>query len=105
MLGEEKQEMTSLPLRLGMEVGRTPGFSVVFIPLLHLSSLSVLYLAGSFSIFLSGEGAGTSPASTKVCCCYSVPKLCRTLCDPMDCSRPGFPVLHYLPEFAQTHVH
>ena len=28
-----------------------------------------------------------------------------TLCDPMDCSTPGFPVLHYLPEFAQTHVH
>ena len=26
------------------------------------------------------------------------------LCDPMDCSTPGFPVLHYLPEFAQTHV-
>ena len=23
----------------------------------------------------------------------------------MDCSMPGFPVLHYLPEFAQTHVH
>ena len=28
-----------------------------------------------------------------------------TLCDPMDCSMPGFPVLHHLPEFAQTHVH
>ena len=27
------------------------------------------------------------------------------LCDPMDCSMPGFPVLHYLPGFAQTHVH
>ena len=27
------------------------------------------------------------------------------LCDPMDCSVPGFPVLHYLPVFAQTHVH
>ena len=27
------------------------------------------------------------------------------LCDPMDCSTSGFPVLHYLPEFAQTHVH
>ena len=26
-------------------------------------------------------------------------------CDPMDCSTPGFPVLHYLLEFAQTHVH
>ena len=25
--------------------------------------------------------------------------------DPMDCSTPGFPVLHYLPEFAQVHVH
>ena len=28
-----------------------------------------------------------------------------TLCNPMDCSTPGFPVLHCLPEFAQTHVH
>ena len=27
------------------------------------------------------------------------------LCDPMDCSLPGFPVLHHLPELAQTHVH
>ena len=26
-------------------------------------------------------------------------------CDPMDCSMPGFPVLHYLPEFAQMHTH
>ena len=30
---------------------------------------------------------------------------CPTLCDPMDCSTPGFLVLHCLPEFAQTHVH
>ena len=28
-------------------------------------------------------------------CCCSVPKLCPTLCNPMDCSTPGFPVLHY----------
>ena len=35
----------------------------------------------------------------------SLAKSCPTLCDPMDCSTPGFPVLHYLPEFAQTHVH
>ena len=27
------------------------------------------------------------------------------LCDPMDCSAPGFPVLHHPPELAQTHVH
>ena len=37
-------------------------------------------------------------------CCYSVAKFCVTLWGPMDCCRPGFPVLHYLPEFAQTHV-
>ena len=28
-----------------------------------------------------------------------------TLCDPMDCSTPGLPVHHQLPEFTQTHVH
>ena len=37
-------------------------------------------------------------------CCCSSPKLCPTLCDPMDCSTPGFPVPHYLLEFAQAHV-
>ena len=37
--------------------------------------------------------------------CCSVTKSCPTLCDPMNCSMPGFPVLHCLPEFAQTHVH
>ena len=31
--------------------------------------------------------------------------LCPTLCNPMDCSRPGFPVHHQLPELTQTHVH
>ena len=39
-----------------------------------------------------------------ICCC-SVTKSCLTLGDPMDCSKPGFPVLHYLPKFAQIHVH
>ena len=35
----------------------------------------------------------------------SVTKLCPHLCDPVDCSIPGFPVLHCIPEFAQTRVH
>ena len=34
----------------------------------------------------------------------SVTQSCLTLCDPMDCSMPGFPVLHHLLEFAQTHL-
>jgi len=35
----------------------------------------------------------------------SVAQLYPTLCDPMDCSTPGFPVHHQLLELAQTHVH
>ena len=35
----------------------------------------------------------------------SVAQLCPTLCNPMDCSTPGLPVYHQLPEFTQTHVH
>ena len=37
--------------------------------------------------------------------CCSVPELCLILCNPMDCSMPGFLVLHSLQGFAQTHVH
>ena len=36
--------------------------------------------------------------------CCLVTQSCLTLRDPMNCSTPGFPVLHYLPEFAQTHA-
>ena len=42
------------------------------------------------------------------CCCCSAAQLCPTLCDLMDCSMPGFPILPYpssLPELAQIHVH
>ena len=35
----------------------------------------------------------------------SVAQSCLTLCDHMDCSTPGFPVHHQLPELTQTHVH
>ena len=35
----------------------------------------------------------------------SVAQSCPALCNPMDCSMPGLPVPHHLPEFAQVHVH
>ena len=35
----------------------------------------------------------------------SVTQSCLTLCNPMNCSTPGLPVHHHLPEFTQTHVH
>ena len=36
--------------------------------------------------------------------CCLVTRSCPSLCNPMDCSTPGFPVLHYLLELAQTHI-
>ena len=59
---------------------------------------------------MAGLGAGNPQVVTKPLtpqddfCRRSVTQLCLTLWDPMDCSTLGFPVLHYLPEFARTHV-
>ena len=39
------------------------------------------------------------------CCCYSVAKSCLTLCQSHGLQHASFPLLHYLLEFAQTHVH
>ena len=39
------------------------------------------------------------------CCHCSVAKSCSAVCEPMDSSTPHFPVFHYLPEVAETHVH
>ena len=52
-----------------------------------------------------GLGTQLTHSATRHCCCCSVALLCPTLCDPMDCSTPGFPVLCQLPELAQTQVH
>ena len=35
----------------------------------------------------------------------SVAQSCPTLCDPINCSTPGLPIHHQLPEFTQTHIH
>ena len=56
--------------------------------------------------------SGHQNCETIDCCCFqppvhfcSVAQSCPTLCNPMDCSTPGFPVHHQLPELTQTHVH
>ena len=56
---------------------------------------------------VSAEADGKCPCSVtgNALQFSSVAQLCPTLCDPMDCSKPGFPVHHQLPELAQTHVH
>ena len=47
----------------------------------------------------------TREDSRQRCHCSSVTKSCSTLCDPVDSSKPSSSVLHYILEFAQTHVH
>ena len=59
-------------------------------------------------LFYSLNPQSTTPFSLSSCSVnQSVQSLnhCLTLCDPMDCSMPGFPVHHQLLELAQTHVH
>ena len=80
-------------------------------PLGHSVFLTTIALIASFllecsfhspvlpKICLLPEGVVSSTASLS--CCSST-QLCPTLCDAMDCSTPGFPALHRLPESAQT---
>ena len=42
---------------------------------------------------------------TNTYCCFSVANLRTILCDPMNCTMPGFPALHYLLKLAQMYVH
>ena len=64
------------------------------------------YLLLLISALYGWENRGSERLSRpRSCCCCSVTKSCLTLCDSMDCSTPGSPVLHYLPEFAQIQVH
>ena len=66
-------------------------------PKIEPTSLASPALAGRFFI------TSATWEAHAICCC-SVAQLCPTLCDPLDCSSPGFPVFHRLPEFAQAHV-
>ena len=60
-------------------------------------------LIAKFRLKLKKVGKPTRPLSSVQF--SSVTQSCLTLCDPMNCSMPGLPVHHQLPEFTQTHVH
>ena len=77
-------------LRLLIDIG--PG-CLVFVAIVIVGVLGVLYVFWILTLI-----------RYMICCC-SVAQSCPTFCDPMDCRMPGFPVLHHLPELAQTHVH
>ena len=84
---------------------------------------TVVFFCFLFVYFIFGMWDLISPARDHTCAPYTgnrvattgplgksvqfslVTQLCPTLCDPMDCSTPGFPVHHQLLELAQTLVH
>ena len=60
---------------------------------------SILYIK---SVLLANDCFCKLDVAILFCCSVTVSR--PTLCDPVDCSTPGFPVLHCLLEFAQTLV-
>ena len=76
-----------------------------FITLTIFIFLILLFLSTFLISFMNKEREFGLAHAYRVCCFCSLSKSHQTLCNPMDCSTPGFPVLHYLPEFAQTHAH
>ena len=63
----------------------------------HMISVCLITGGGNFDCLMDWEFYSLS-------CCLVI-KSGPTLCNPVDCSMPGFPVFHYLLEFTQTHVH
>ena len=59
----------------------------------------------NLEIYLSLQISGRVGQDSCLVQFSSVAQSCLTLCDPMNCSTPGFPIHHQLPEFTQTHVH
>ena len=75
--------------------------------LIFISLLQSTFLQNNFLLQTTFVATKCLPIN---CCflrnyCCSVAKSCLTLCDPMDGNISGSPVLHYLLEFAQTHIH
>ena len=77
-------------------LGTWPGSQMTCHPSRGFSNQQHLVLQRTFSSF-------TFSLPTVHCC--SLTKSCPTLCDLMHCSTPGFPVLHHLLVFVETHVH
>ena len=97
------------------ELVSSAGFSSVstftFVQPSPPSNSRILFISNlSFTEQIS-TSSPLSPLETTILHCLCefdncwVVQSCLTLCGPMDCCTPGFPVHHQLPELAQTHVH
>ena len=84
----------------------TPGVYSNSCPLSQWCHPTILSSAVPFSCFQSFPTSGSFPMSQFFAFSSSlVTQSCPTLCNPMNCSTPGLPVHHQLPESIQTHVH
>ena len=92
-------------------VGHSPAYSDVLDFYTFSVALQLEPMSESFVRCVETHVAGPLPPTELLsqfswdCCCCSVAQSCPTLCYRMDCSTPGFPVLHHLPKYAQAHVH
>ena len=68
----------------------------------NIPSMVVNYCLVNLQIEYGFEGFPFNNVSVQF---SSVTQSCLALCDPMNCSTPGLPVHHQLPEFTQTHIH
>ena len=67
-----------------------------------LLATSLLNRTSAYAEYPQVMGSFPPPKVPHLVSCCWVAKSCRTLCHPVNCSTPGFPALHFLPEFAQT---
>ena len=86
-----------------------------FLYLLYFNK-TLLHRSSGQSSLVTGPGLNSSPQEAKNAGVFHssattfqfssvVTQSCPTICDPMDCRMPGFPVHHQLLEFTQTQVH
>ena len=71
----------------------------------ELWNTSILYSAYCWDVMTLSRSVSPNSLDSRFLCCCSVAKSCTSLCDHVNCSTPGFPVLPHLPEFAQIRVH
>ena len=76
-----------------------PQFAVKGFSLINKAEINVFFFSNSFAFFIRGLVLKLTEWFSLI-----VPQSRPTLCDPMDCSTPGFPVHHQLSELTQTHV-
>ena len=86
--------------------GVGPFVSALDFPIHHLAGFSTSGLVSLYPPSCSQFSLSKRYTWAGGCyCCSAAPQSCPTLCNPVDCSTPGFPVPHHLPKFAQVHVH